>query len=74
MSSYTISDENGCKVVRGAVPITDIAPLMQSWAGRDQDGDDEWVADAKVSTAIGACLVCGPLSATTAWRQVLGIQ
>lgn len=75
MACYTISDENGCKVVRGSVPLMEIAALMQEWAKCAEEGcTEEWFVDSKLSSMIGVNVVCGPRTATTAWRFSLGIQ
>ena len=71
MSEYEVSDERGCKVVRGAVPINEMVALMNSWA--ENHAEAEWVADAKLSTHLGVTMVVGSQDATKAWRTELGI-
>lgn len=72
--AYTITEENGCKVVRGAIPLSEIATLMTTWAKSGHKGsDNEWFADSKITDKIGATLVCGPRAATQEWRVTLGI-
>lgn len=72
--SYTITHTRDCRVIRGWMPLTDMVTLMRSWADESQEDGDEWVVDGLLSQRLGVNMVCGPRSATTAWRAALGLS
>jgi hypothetical protein len=72
MNAYTITHTHGCKVIDRPIPICDLAALMMAWSDH-QDPDDKWIIDTSLSQRLGVSMVCGPLSAITAWRAELGL-
>jgi hypothetical protein len=72
-NTYSVTSTRGCRVIDGWVPISDMAVLMRAWADKGQHADDEWVVDGQLSEHLGVNMVCGPRSATTAWRAALGL-
>jgi hypothetical protein len=72
MNSYTVTNIRGCKVINNPIPIRDFAALMMVWAD-SQDPSDKWICDSLLSHALGAAFVCGPMSATRAWRKEIGL-
>ena len=72
-ATYSVSYMRGCRVVNGQVPICDIVALMQAWADYGHDATDEWYVDSLLSQYLNVNMVCGPRSATTAWRAELGL-
>lgn len=73
MNAYTVTNTHGCKVISDPIPICDFAALMMVWADH-QDPSDRWVCDSMLSHALGVSFVCGPQSATRAWRKELGLS
>jgi hypothetical protein len=71
--TYTVTRTRGCRVIAGWVPITDMAALMRAWSDASQHAGDEWVVDAELSQQLAVNMVCGPRSATAAWRVALGL-
>lgn len=70
--AYTVVTVRGCKVVEGAVPVSEFVALVNVW-GADQDPADEWIADARLAQQLGASFVLGPASKCAAWRAELGM-
>jgi len=74
--SYTVRIEHGCRIVSGLVPLTDMAALLLAWSQDEETVRgtvDEWVADTKLSKALGVNLVCGTRRDTEAFRALLGV-
>lgn len=63
---YSVEIEHGCHVIRGAVPMAEMAALLQA----TEQGD---VADAQLSQRLGATIVYGPPEACAQLRRALGI-
>jgi hypothetical protein len=59
--SYTVEKIDGCTIVTGSVPITDMVALMQA-------GGDDDVLDPGLAKIYGACLVCGTPAALKALK------
>lgn len=70
--SYTVTRNRNCVCFTGPIPITDLVALTQAWIA-GSDPADAYVVDALLSEAVGATFVCGPASATLAWRAELGL-
>lgn len=70
VNTYSVSMQNGCRVLQGRVPLSDLGALLEAWSGLDE----EWIADAALSQALGVTLVAGPRTATQAWREELGLS
>lgn len=66
MSKYQVSELNGCKVIRGAVPVLDLAALLSAW-------DSGWIMDGALAKALGVSVVVGSPENTAAWRAQLGL-
>ncbi len=75
MMAYTIQEQQGCRIVTGPVPISDMVALMEAWCGHadpdDIDPADTWIIDADLSQRLGATMVCGPRHAMDALRAAL---
>lgn len=67
MSSYTVSSLNGCKLVKGEVPVLEFVALLNVWG-------DKWVIDGELADALGVNLVIGPPDHVSAWREQLEID
>lgn len=79
---YRVCRINGCRVIYGEVPITDMVALVTAWTANERDGEDmetvadldeAWVMDGKLAEALGANLVAGTRRDTKAWRALLKI-
>jgi len=59
--SYTIETHCGCKVVRGSVPLRELAALTETWADLGEDGqpDQEWVIDYGLASLLEVTVVAG---------------
>lgn len=68
MSYYTVREARGCKVIEGAVPISDFTALVTAW---DTGG---WIVDSLLTQALGAAFVLGPCEACLAWRAELQLE
>jgi hypothetical protein len=68
---YTVISQRGCKVIEGAVPITEFVALVGAF-GADQDPADEWIVDTLLAQYLDANFVLGPASVCEAWRAELG--
>lgn len=64
---YSVSRAGGCTVIRGAVPLSEAARLMQGYP-------EDYRADAAVAGAMGATLVFGSVEACNELRTDLGIE
>lgn len=73
-TTYSVSHMRGCRVVNGPVPICDIVALMRAWSDNGQEANDPWFVDSLLSQYLNVNMVCGPRSATTAWRTELGLS
>lgn len=77
MIGYTVTERQGCRIVTGPIPITDMVALMNAWRPQADDDDtesdpaQEWIVDAELSQRLGATLVCGPRLAVQRLRAAL---
>lgn len=70
MTSYTVRLLEGCRIVHGAIPVRDMAILLQGWAATSaDDGAGEWQVDADLSARMGATLVAGATDDLNRLRQ-----
>ena len=65
---YQVYRSHDCFVVKGAIPVDDMAALSRVWRKRGATQ-----VDAALSQALGFTLVCGSTKACDAWRKELGI-
>jgi hypothetical protein len=72
VNGYSVSDVNGCKVIKGAIPVDDVVALTDSWRKRYEEGCC-WIMDTLLAHHMGAALVVGPESACMAWRGSLNL-
>jgi hypothetical protein len=70
--SYRITSIRGCKVIEGAVPVSEFVALTKVWSELVDQDDDEWIVDAVLANAIGANFVLGPKAYCQAWRVEIG--
>ncbi|MAD44083.1 MAG: hypothetical protein CMH98_03680 [Oceanospirillaceae bacterium] len=61
---YTVSERNGCKVIKGSVPIGDMTALLDAWGN---SSDEEWLVDSILAAHHGYSWVVGPQAAIYAW-------
>lgn len=70
MDSYTVRMLDGCRIVQGAIPVRDMAILLQGWADTSADtAAGEWLVDADLSARMGATLVAGHAADLDRLRQ-----
>lgn len=72
--SYTVETHCGCKVVRGTVPIFEMAALTQAWGEHGKPGDQasEWVIDAELAGWLDVTLVAGRRDSLIQLRERAG--
>ena len=72
-SGYEVTDQRGCKVVVGQVPLVDMAALLKEWSSSetldDSTGANGWRVDCWLAEALGVALVVGPPEALIKWRE-----
>jgi hypothetical protein len=70
---YRVEGSHGCKVIIGAVPVSDFVALTRAWSELEQEGE-EWIVDGLLAQSLGANFVLGPKAACLAWRTERGIE
>jgi hypothetical protein len=82
-NSYRVCRVHGCRVIYGAVPVSDMVALVDAWSRSALEEDESvadlpmqerWIADGKLAQALGANLVVGTVQDTLAWRARLQIE
>lgn len=64
--SYTVSEMNGCKLIKGSVPAAELAALLRTWG-------ESWLFDGELGLAVGVSVVVGPPEKVRQWRLSLGL-
>lgn len=67
MIGYSVSDSNGCKLIKGDIPAGELIALLSAW-------DSEWVIDAQLALAMGGDIVVGPADNLLRLRSELSLD
>lgn len=65
--SYTVKELNGCKVIKGSIPVLDLLALLKAW-------DDSWTVDQRLANAMKVSMVVGGDKELAAWRSDLKLD
>lgn len=69
---YVVISIRGCKVIEGAVPVSEFVALVKVWEDL-QEAADPWIVDALLAQDLCANFVVGPASACKQWRADRGL-
>ncbi len=69
--SYTVEHEEGCRIIRGVITLSDLASLLNTWSERDER---ELYADAALANKLGAVIVIGSREMLNRWKLTLWAQ
>jgi hypothetical protein len=67
VSSYSVKNLKGCKVIKGTIPVNELVALLNAWG-------DEWVVDGELAHALNVNVVVGPAKEINSWRKELGLN
>lgn len=73
LTAYTVTTTRGCRVIDRSLPVVDFCALVHAWE-QLQGEDEKWVCDSLLADRLGVAFVIGPIPATQAWRDELGIK